>query len=89
VRQDNDLVNAVDQSSHLLNAGQRSMLVEARHWVVDDDDLVSKLRVAVERRKEKGKRQRVPVTGAQVFLKAGPPPVPAVTATDTLLMTTL
>ena len=46
-------------------------VVQTRHWIVDNDDLVRQVGIQFERSEEEGERERGPVPSAQRVAEAG------------------
>src|SRR5438874_1391405 len=65
MREDYHLVDLVDQPAHLLNGCERSVLIEARHRIIDNDNLMSQPRVLFKRCKEKCECQSITIARAQ------------------------
>ena len=87
MRKNDHLGDAREQPTDLLHGRQRSIVIEARYRVVDDDDFSREVRVLVEAGKKERKRQSVAVSGASVLLNACcPGAASAVTGTTTLLI---
>ena len=53
------------QPIHFLQGVEGPMLIQARHRVVDNDDLLSASRIVLQAREEERQGQRIAVTSAQ------------------------
>lgn len=65
MRQHDHLRHSLLQSAHLSDSGKRSMLVETRHWIVDNDNLLRDRGILLDRREEEGEGKRVAIARAQ------------------------
>src|SRR3546814_5229347 len=69
MRENDHLRCALRKPTHLLHGGQGAVVVEARDRIVDDDYLVRKVRVLVERRKEEGERSEEHTSELQSLMR--------------------
>ncbi len=73
MRKHDDLRDALRELADFVNGCERTMLVKARYWIVDHDNLVREIPALLKRRKEDRKSQAVSVARAQRILNDGLP----------------
>src|SRR5208337_4617455 len=62
MRKHNHLPCPVSKASYLLDRGQGAVVVEARYWVIDHNDLVAETGVLVKRREKESEGQRIAIS---------------------------